>query len=87
MVIMTKGRVLAPPPAELHTPPDDSFDSLTVMERDHIIRVLRETNGVLSGSEGAANRLGLKRTTLQSMLKRFNIQLEDYRRGGAAYRA
>ncbi|HKT86867.1 MAG TPA: sigma 54-interacting transcriptional regulator [Candidatus Sulfotelmatobacter sp.] len=87
MVIMTKGRVLAPPPAELQAPPDDSFDSLTVMERDHIIRVLRETNGVLSGSEGAANRLGLKRTTLQSMLKRFNIQLEDYRRGGAAYRA
>lgn len=82
MVIMTKGRVLAPPPAELETPPDDSYDSLTIMERDHIIRVLRETNGVLSGTEGAANRLGLKRTTLQSMLKRFNIQLQDYRRGG-----
>ncbi|HEV2470344.1 MAG TPA: sigma 54-interacting transcriptional regulator [Candidatus Sulfotelmatobacter sp.] len=89
MVIMTKGRILAPPPAELQAPPDASYDSLTIMEREHIIRVLRETNGVLSGSEGAASRLGLKRTTLQSMLKRFNIQLQDYRRGGngGAYRA
>ena len=88
MVIMTKGRILAPPPAELLVPPDDSYDSLTTMEREHIIRILRETNGVLSGSEGAANRLGLKRTTLQSMLKRFNIQLQDFRRGGnGAYRA
>ena len=47
-------------------------DNLTEMERDHIIRILRETNGVLSGTDGAASRLGIKRTTLQSMLKRFN---------------
>ena len=45
-------------------------DNLTEMEREHIIRVLRETNGVLSGADGAAIRLGIKRTTLQSMLKR-----------------
>lgn len=59
-------------------PPDES---LTEMERDHIIRILRETNGVLAGANGAASRLGLKRTTLQSMLKRFNIQLQDFRAG------
>jgi PAS domain S-box-containing protein len=81
MVIMSQGSELAPPPAELEHPEDSSFDSLTEMERDHIIRVLRETNGVISGHEGAANRLGLKRTTLQSMLKRFNIQANEYRRG------
>jgi formate hydrogenlyase transcriptional activator len=52
------------------------------MERDHIIRVLRESNGVLSGEDGAATRLGLKRTTLQSMIKRFNIQAHEYRRTG-----
>ena len=45
-----------------------------------IIRVLQETNGVLSGADGAASRLGIKRTTWQSMLKRFRIGLEDYRR-------
>jgi formate hydrogenlyase transcriptional activator len=48
--------------------------NLTEMEREHIIRILRETNGVLSGPGGAANRLGIKRTTLQSMLKRFGIE-------------
>lgn len=81
MVIMTNGRLLAPPPTELegvHV----ADESLTEMEREHIIRVLRETNGVLSGTAGAANRLGLKRTTLQSMLKRFNIQIHEFRRGG-----
>ena len=83
MVIMTKGRVLAAPPAEVQQESQDSLNgSLTDIEREHIIRVLRETNGVLSGVEGAATRLGLKRTTLQSMLKRFNIQLQDYRRNG-----
>ncbi len=81
MVIMTKGRVLSPPPAELEVA-HVSDESLTEMEREHIIRVLRETNGVLSGTSGAANRLGLKRTTLQSMLKRFNIQIHEFRRGG-----
>ena len=82
MVILTRGHVLAPPPAELQIAPQSSNGSLTEIEREHIIRVLRETNGVLSGAEGAANRLGLKRTTLQSKLKRFNIELDEYRRGG-----
>jgi formate hydrogenlyase transcriptional activator len=81
MVILSKGRVLAAPPVELDAPQDVSQDSLTEMERDHIIRVLRDTNGVLSGTDGAASRLGIKRTTLQSMLKRLKIGPEDYRRG------
>jgi formate hydrogenlyase transcriptional activator len=51
------------------------------MEREHIMRVLRETNGVLSGANGAAARLALKRTTLQSMLKRLGIEAEHFRRG------
>jgi transcriptional regulator with GAF, ATPase, and Fis domain len=54
-------------------------DNLTEMEREHIVRVLRETNGVRSGTDGAASRLGIKRTTLQSMLKRFGIELQDFR--------
>ena len=60
-------------------PQEFTDDNLTEVERDHIIRVLRETNGVLSGFEGAASRLGIKRTTLQSMLKRFGIEVQDYR--------
>lgn len=80
MVILSEGRVLAPPPVELERLPEFPEDKLVEMEREHIIRVLRETNGVLSGADGAASRLGIKRTTLQSMLKRFGIEPQEYRR-------
>jgi transcriptional regulator with GAF, ATPase, and Fis domain len=81
MIIMSKGRTLAAPPAELNEQNGTAPDDLGEMEREHIIRVLRETNGVLSGAEGAAVRLGLKRTTLQSMLKRLGIEADDFRGG------
>lgn len=86
MVILTKGSVLTAPPAELEAW-ESSEDNLTEMERDHIIRVLKETNGVLSGSAGAASRLGVKRTTLQSMLKRFGIEAQEFRRGNGTFGA
>jgi len=79
MVILSKGRVLARPPADLVEASHADEDHLTEMEREHIIRVLRETNGVLSGIDGAAVRLGLKRTTLQSMIKRLGIEAHEYR--------
>jgi formate hydrogenlyase transcriptional activator len=47
-------------------------------ERDHIIQVLRETGGTLSGPHGAAARLGLKRTTLQYKMQRLGISRSDY---------
>jgi formate hydrogenlyase transcriptional activator len=80
MVILSKGHVLAPAPVELYSTEVVPEDSLSEMEREHIIRILRETNGVVAGTNGAASRLGIKRTTLQSMLKRFNIQAQDFRR-------
>jgi PAS domain S-box-containing protein len=85
MVILSKGRVLAAPPVELDAVTDVGDDNLTEMAREHIIRVLRETNGVLSGTDGAASRLGIKRTTLQSMLKRHGIELHEYRRGSGTF--
>lgn len=42
-------------------------------ERQRIIRVLKETNGVVAGPRGAAQRLGLKRTTLLSRMKKWGI--------------
>jgi formate hydrogenlyase transcriptional activator len=81
MVIMSKGSILAAPPAELCEAEYAAEDNLTEMEREHILRVLRETNGVLSGNDGAASRLGLKRTTLQSMIKRLGIHAHEYRNG------
>jgi formate hydrogenlyase transcriptional activator len=81
MVIMSKGSVLFAPPAELSEAEYTAEDNLTEMEREHILRVLQETNGVLSGNNGAASRLGLKRTTLQSMIKRLDIHPHEYRNG------
>jgi len=87
MVILSTGQVLAAPPVELDAFQEITDDSLTEMAREHIIRVLRETNGVLSGTDGAASRLGLKRTTLQSMLKRHGIEPHEYRRGNGTFGA
>lgn len=42
-----------------------------------IMRVLKETNGVVAGPKGAAQRLGLKRTTLLSRMKRLGIDKES----------
>jgi transcriptional regulator with GAF, ATPase, and Fis domain len=47
-------------------------------EREHILRVLREAKGAIGGANGAAVRLGLKRTTLNSKLKKLGIKREDY---------
>ncbi|WP_157092064.1 helix-turn-helix domain-containing protein, partial [Buttiauxella gaviniae] len=45
-------------------------------EAQRILRVLKETNGVVAGARGAAQRLGLKRTTLLSRMKRLGIDKE-----------
>jgi formate hydrogenlyase transcriptional activator len=42
-------------------------------ERARILQVLKETNGMVGGADGAAARLGLKRTTLQSRMRKYNI--------------
>jgi formate hydrogenlyase transcriptional activator len=44
------------------------------MEREYIIRVLRETGGVIST---AAVRLGMPRTTLNAMMKKLGISRQD----------
>ena len=81
-IILSEGNSLRVPLSELreHNPPgnDPTDHTLDNAERQHIIRVLRETGGVLSGPEGAARRLGLKRSTLQSKMQRLKITREDY---------
>jgi formate hydrogenlyase transcriptional activator len=42
-------------------------------ERDHILKVFRETNWVIGGAAGAAAKLDMKRTTLQSKMQKFGI--------------
>jgi formate hydrogenlyase transcriptional activator len=64
--------------AEIKSRTEEGDRTLDTAERQHIIRVLRETRGILSGPEGAARRLGLKRTTLQSKMQRLGITRSDY---------
>jgi formate hydrogenlyase transcriptional activator len=79
-VILSSGTMLNAPLAELrHSHDYDVTDrTLANLERQHIIRTLRETGGVIAGAKGAAVRLGLKRTTLQSRIQRMGIAREEY---------
>ncbi len=80
-VILTQGSTLRVPLSELTIPdvPEQSEDaSLELAEREHILRVLRECGGMIGGPGGAAEKLGLKRTTLNSKLKKLGIEREDY---------
>src|SRR5712692_9706971 len=79
-VILTRGSVLQSPLKELEAPRErQGDDTLEAIEREHIVRALRQSHGRLSGSNGAAERLGMNRTTLQSKLKRLGINPERYR--------
>jgi formate hydrogenlyase transcriptional activator len=80
-VILTEGTALRSPLADLQAEsPNSGVDehSLEGAEREHIIRLLRETRGMISGPTGAAKRLGVKRTTLQSKMHRLGITRRDY---------
>jgi formate hydrogenlyase transcriptional activator len=80
-VILSDGNRLNAPLAELQesvrttSEPDGT---LRDREREHIIEILRQTRGALSGPTGAAARLGLKRTTLQYKMQRLGISRTDY---------
>lgn len=80
-VILTRGPILRAPLGELEMqsetlPVRDA--SLEATEREHILRVLREAKGKIGGADGAAARLGLIRTTLNSKMKKLGINRDDY---------
>ncbi len=81
-VILSEGNRLSPPLDELRgeisRQPSESDGTLRDREREHIIEILRQTRGALSGPAGAAARLGLKRTTLQYKMQRLGINRLDY---------
>jgi formate hydrogenlyase transcriptional activator len=73
-VILTRGASLEIPLAELRAATDAPTPvTLQDAERDHIRRALEQANGVVGGPNGAAARLGMKRTTLQSKMKKLGI--------------
>jgi PAS domain S-box-containing protein len=80
-VLLSKGPALRVPLAELEVLEESSPErdsTLEATEREHILRALRETKGKIAGPQGAAARLGLKRTTLNSKLKKLGIERNDY---------
>ncbi|MCI0722207.1 MAG: sigma 54-interacting transcriptional regulator [Acidobacteria bacterium] len=77
-VILSRGPVLDIPVAELksssRTDVQQGADAtLESMERDHILRILRETRWVIGGPRGAAARLRMNRSTLNSRLRKLGI--------------
>ena len=75
-VILTSGPTLHVPMSEFRGragAPSGGTATLEATEREAILRALRETNWVLGGPHGAAARLGLKRTTLQSRIQKLGI--------------
>jgi formate hydrogenlyase transcriptional activator len=83
-VILSRGVDLEPPLVELkQRRKSPALNSPTVLptleqaERDHILRVLTESKWMIGGPAGAAARLGMKRTTLQSRMKKLGIARPD----------
>ena len=78
-VLLTRGNVLQLSLPDIVLPEPETPPAATVValegedEYQLIVRVLKETNGVVAGPKGAAQRLGLKRTTLLSRMKRLGI--------------
>ncbi|HXV78427.1 MAG TPA: sigma 54-interacting transcriptional regulator [Candidatus Binatia bacterium] len=79
-VILSRGTELEIPLAELKQrsklTSTNYFGGLTTLEqaeREHILRALSEANWVVGGAAGAASRLGMKRTTLQSRMSKLGI--------------
>jgi formate hydrogenlyase transcriptional activator len=69
-VILTDGDVLRPSPLPTHAVFSGDPVTLADAERDHILNALRKSNGVVGGADGAAARLGVKRTTLISKMRK-----------------
>lgn len=87
-VILSRGAELEAPLGELKQKPQpvaaivatslgDGVATLEHAEREHIVRALGETNWIVGGPTGAAARLGMKRTTLQSRMRKLGITRQN----------
>ena len=82
-VILTRGEELEVPIAELRTSSEmilvaASTSSFRQAECSVIVEALRAASGRIAGKGGAAERLGLKRTTLQNKIRRLGITKAQY---------
>ena len=85
-VLLSRGTELQVPVSELRDPgqpaapaPAAALPTLEEAEREHIRKALREARGKVGGPDGAAARLGMKRTTLQSRMAKLGLAPADGR--------
>jgi len=79
-VILTSGNVLRPPLDSLKPAAEtESLRAITLedAEREHIYKTLEQTRWVIAGHKGAAERLGIKRSTLYFRMQRLGISRSD----------
>ncbi len=74
-VIVSPGPALQAPIRELKRSASNPGSAVTLeaAEREAILRALREADGKVGGDQGAAARLGMKRTTLQAKMRKLGI--------------
>ena len=72
MIVSNSRTLKVRPPIAAHEPLPQ-IQTLAEAERSHLVSVLEQTGWRLSGPRGAAGILGLKRTTLQSKMKKLGI--------------
>jgi len=77
-VILTQGEELNVPRAELRHSAASAASTFEQAERQVISDALLAASGKIAGKGGAAERLGLKRTTLQNKMNKLNISRADY---------
>jgi len=77
-VVLSSGPVLRPTMTELHSMAKrsdvSSARTLAEASREHILEVLKQTRGMIGGQDGAAERLGLPRTTLIYKMRKLGIE-------------
>ncbi len=76
-VIITRGNKLDlgdSLPKNIGISQKEKITTLEENERSYILKALEFTNWKISGERGAAKLLGIKRTTLESRMKKLNIQ-------------
>ena len=88
-VILSPHLVLRAPVSELqpfHSPTESDLpiSGLAEVERDHILRALEASSWVIGGRNGAAQRLGMKRTSLVYRMRKLRISRPAYAHRGAA---
>jgi formate hydrogenlyase transcriptional activator len=75
-VILSPGADLYVPLSELKPLTGNSTDGAKILEgieREHILKILRQTNWIIGGRARAAMQLGMQRSTLQSRMKKLGI--------------